>query len=79
MFNEEGSFRLNCVCKSCQLENQHTFNGEVAIHFPGPKGLDKPIVFVYPKLLVCMNCGFTEFAVPETGLRQVVEAAADAA
>ena len=55
-------------CKSCQSENQHYLNGEVAIHFPGLEGLDKPIVWVFPKLLVCLNCGFTEFAIPETEL-----------
>jgi hypothetical protein len=66
-------------CKSCQSENQHTFNGEIAIHFPGLKGLDKPIVWVYPKLLVCLNCGFTEFAIPETGFRQLTEGDAAAA
>jgi len=67
------------ACKKCSSEKQSTLNGEVGIHYPGLKGLDKPIVFVYPKLLVCMNCGFTEFAVPETDLRRLVEGAADAA
>ncbi len=60
-------------CRSCQSANQSTFNGEIAIHFPGLKGLDKPIVWVFPKLLVCLNCGFTEFAVPEAELRRLVE------
>jgi hypothetical protein len=41
--------------------------------FPGLKGLDKPIGWVFPKLLVCLNCGFTEFVVPEAELRQLVE------
>jgi hypothetical protein len=66
-------------CKSCRSENQRTLNGEIAIHFSGLKGLDKPIVWVYPKLLACMNCGFTEFAIPETDLRRLAEGAADAA
>ena len=61
------------------IENQRTLNGEIAIHFSGLKGLDKPIVWVYPKLLACMNCGFTEFAIPETDLRRLAEGAADAA
>ena len=56
-------------CKSCHSDNQREFNGEIAIHFPGLKGLDKPIVWVFPKLVVCLDCGFTEFVVPETELR----------
>ena len=52
-------------CKGCQYDKQRVFNGEVAIHFPGLEGLDKPIVWVFPKLLVCSHCGFAEFAVPE--------------
>ena len=59
-------------CKSCQSANQSTFNGEIAIHFPGLEGLDKPIVWVFPKLLVCLNCGFTEFAIPEKELGVLV-------
>jgi hypothetical protein len=55
-------------CESCHSENQSNFNGEIAIHFPGLKGLNKPIVWVFPKLLVCMNCGRTVFTIPETEL-----------
>jgi hypothetical protein len=43
-------------------------SSEVAIHFPGLKGLDQPIVWSFPKLLVCLECGFTEFTVPEREL-----------
>jgi len=60
-------------CKSCQSSNQSSFNGEIAIHFPGLEGLDKPIVWVFPKLLVCLNCGFAEFAIPEAEVRRIVE------
>jgi len=55
-------------CESCQSENQRTLNGEIAIHSPGRDGLNKPIVWVFPKLLVYLNCGFTEFAVPKAEL-----------
>jgi len=64
-------------CKLCQSEHQSNLTAEVAIHFPGLKGLNKPIAWVFPKLLVCMNCGFTEFAIPETDLRRLVEGATD--
>jgi hypothetical protein len=56
------------LCKSCQSQNGREFNGEIAIHSSGLKGLNKPIVWVFPKLLVCLDCGFTEFAIPETEL-----------
>jgi hypothetical protein len=39
----------------------------------GGRHLDKPIVWVFPKLLVCLDCGFTEFPVPETELRVLRE------
>jgi len=50
-----------------------TFNGELAIHFPGLEGLNKPIVWVFPKLSVCLRCGRTEFTIPERELRILVE------
>lgn len=57
------------ACQKCSSENQRTFNGEVAIHFTGLNGLDKPIVWVFPKLAVCLECGSTDFVVPERELR----------
>jgi hypothetical protein len=63
-------------CKRCASENQGSFNGEVAIHFPGLAGLDKPIVWIFPKLAVCLGCGTTEFSVPERELGVIVNGAA---
>lgn len=63
-------------CKSCQSDAQETFNGEIAIHFPGLQGLKKPIVRVFPKLVVCLDCGFAEFLVPESELRLLSEGTA---
>ena len=59
-------------CRQCHSERLGNFSGEVAIHFTGIAGLNKPIVWVFPQLLVCLDCGFTEFAVPKTEL-QVLE------
>lgn len=56
-------------CKSCTSANQRTFNSEINVHFLGLQNLQEPSVFVFPKLLVCMDCGFTEFAMQETELR----------
>ena len=60
------------TCKRCHSEKQSVYNGEVAIHFRGLEGLEKPIVWNFPKLLVCLHCGFTEFTVPKREL-QVLE------
>jgi len=38
--------------------------------------LNKPIVWVFPKLSVCLECGFTEFTVPERELGVIVTGAA---
>jgi len=51
----------------------------MAIHFPGLKDIDKPVVWVFPELVVCLDCGAAEFVVPEAGLRQLVKGDAAAA
>jgi hypothetical protein len=56
-------------CKSCGSVNQCKFSGEIGIHFPGLKNIDKPVVWVFPELVVCLDCGTAEFAVPEEELR----------
>ena len=58
-------------CKSCGSDGQQEFNGEIAIHFPGLGGLDKPIVWVFPKLLVCLKCGVAEFHIPKEELQEL--------
>jgi hypothetical protein len=35
------------------------------IHFPGLKNSDKPTVWAFPELLVCLDCGFTELQLQE--------------
>ena len=58
-------------CKSCGSANQKKFSGEMAIHFPGLKDLDKPIVWVFPEVAVCLDCGAAEFSVPKEELREL--------
>ena len=57
------------ACGSCGSEKQTEFGAEMNIHFSGRKGLDKPAVWVYPKLVVCFGCGSTLFAIPKNELR----------
>ena len=66
-------------CKSCGSVNQSKFTAEMAIHFPGPKNIDKPAVWIFPELIVCLDCGTAEFAVPEAELRRLAKGDAAAA
>jgi hypothetical protein len=59
------------ACKLCSSDNQRKFDGELAIHFPGRKGIDIPHILVFPALLVCLDCGIAEFFIPKDELRQL--------
>jgi hypothetical protein len=61
------------ICKACHSIRHGSFNAEVAIHFPGLRGLNKPVVLIFPKLKVCFQCGFTELVVPERELQVLRE------
>ena len=53
----------------CRCGSSHkSFNAEIAVHFPGLDGLKKPIVWVFPKVEVCLSCGAAEFVVPDKEL-----------
>jgi hypothetical protein len=55
-------------CHSCGSTRQRIFGGEIALHFPGIDGLTKPIVWSFPNVTVCLECGSAEFAVPKDPL-----------
>ncbi len=60
-------------CTACGLGNQVEFSAEMIIHFGGYKNLDNPGVWVFPNLLVCLNCGFSQFTVPVAELTQLAK------
>ncbi|MGA7637860.1 MAG: hypothetical protein WA690_18685 [Candidatus Acidiferrales bacterium] len=66
-------------CKSCGLLNQKKFSAEMGIHFLRAENIDKPTVWVFPEVIVCLDCGTAEFAVPEAALRQLEKGDAAAA
>ena len=63
-------------CKSCSSSNLRKFPTEIAIHL---KDIDRPHVFVFPEILVCLNCGFTELVIEENSLKKLAEDTASAA
>lgn len=64
------------VCKSCHSRNLRLFDSELGIHFSGLEGLTNPLVMVFPKLRVCLDCGYTEFTLPERELLVIKEGSA---
>jgi hypothetical protein len=67
------------LCKSCGSVNQKKFSAGMDIRFPGLKDIDKPAVWVFTDVVVCLDCGTAEFAVPEEDLRQLARGDAAAA
>ena len=58
-------------CRRCSSANLSRFPTEIAIHLPG---LSTPHVFLFPNVVVCMDCGFTEFVILGTELRRLAQA-----
>jgi len=61
------------LCLVCQSSNQRAFPSELNIHFPGLEGLDRPTVWAFPLLLVCLECGFTQFALSRDQVEELSE------
>jgi len=58
-------------CISCDSDNLGQFVTELGIQLPGIKNIHEPPAYVSPTLVVCFDCGFTHFVVPENGLRKL--------
>jgi hypothetical protein len=43
----------------------------MGIHFSEPKKIDKPVVWVFPEIVVCLDFGTAEFTVTEAELCQL--------
>jgi hypothetical protein len=63
-------------CHSCASMNQRDFSTEIMFHFSGLENLDKPAVLSFPRVLVCLDCGSSQFTLPETELSQLTTLAA---
>jgi len=63
------------MCSSCGSSNQAEFPTEMLVHFGGLKNLDKPGVWLFPELLVCLECGFAQTTIPTYELAQLAAGA----
>ena len=57
------------ACKSCDSDNQMQFGAEVCFVFTGRRALENAPVYTIQKPVVCLECGFTELAVPTRELQ----------
>jgi hypothetical protein len=55
-------------CPKCTLRNQMEFSAEMMVHHRGFRNLDKSGVVLFPKVLVCLDCGFSQFTAPKAAL-----------
>ena len=61
-------------CKRCGSEKQTKFGTEMNVHFPGWEGLDKSsVVLPFAEVLICLDCGLSEFTVPDRELRALAD------
>jgi hypothetical protein len=60
-------------CPSCKSSNQAEFTSEMMIHFVGLRNIDKSGVLLFPKLSVCLDCGFLRCIVPASELALLTE------
>jgi hypothetical protein len=65
-------------CTFCGSDNVGKFGAEIAIHFLGLKNINKPHVYTSADLVVCLNCGTAQIAIPEPQLGQLAKGAAAA-
>jgi len=65
-------------CPACGSGNEEEFTAEINIHFRSLANIDNPGVLVFPKLLVCLDCGCSRFSTPAAELSELARGAARA-
>jgi hypothetical protein len=63
------------TCLSCRSAKLVELTAEMLMHFPGLTHSEKAGVWLFPKLLVCLDCGFSGFTVPKNELASVAKGA----
>jgi hypothetical protein len=56
------------ACLLCGSSNEAEFAAEMVIHVGGLTNIDNPGVWVFPKLVTCLDCGIVRFSVSKTEL-----------
>jgi hypothetical protein len=56
------------------LDYEVEFAAEVTVHPNALKNLAIPRVLLHPRLVTCLNCGFSRFTIPEAELKLLSKA-----
>jgi predicted nucleic-acid-binding Zn-ribbon protein len=51
-------------CKTCGSTSLNKLQAELALHFNELKNIDKPVLWTFPDVVVCADCGEAEFHCP---------------
>jgi hypothetical protein len=60
-------------CPLCESQSEMEFVGEVMVHFNGLKNVDKAGVMLFPKFVICLDCGSAIFTVLANELALLAE------
>jgi hypothetical protein len=63
--------RCDVQCALCQSDNHAEFAAELNLQFLGLRNLGTPSVLLFPKVSVCLDCGFSNFTTPEAELQKL--------
>lgn len=61
------------ACLLCGSTHEKEFAAEMVIHLGGLTNIDNPGVWVFPKLVTCLDCGIVRFNVSKTELTTLVD------
>jgi len=61
------------ACQKCGSERQSKFGAEINVHFPRQEGQEAASILIFPELLVCLNCGFTELTLSKDELPRLAK------
>jgi hypothetical protein len=60
------------ACLLCGSANEKQFAAEMVIHLGDLTNIDNPGVWVFPKIVTCLDCGIVRFNVSKTELASLV-------
>jgi len=60
-------------CTRCLSLHQTELDTEINLHLCGLPNLSEPGIFVFPRVLVCLDCGMSQFVIEERELAEIIE------